>query len=398
MTVFSMKKSINNHRPRILKCVSASLVWICLSACQSLATYNALSSKDKVLFLPQSEREIAFTEMEKHSDVAIIKASSAPSPLIRGPELTLKGDLDAYFEEQHLAGLIVLSHGKVRLEKYAKGLNTDKNWSSFSIAKSISSTLVGAAIKDGYIKGTDDLVTDYIPELKGSAYDTVTIRHLLTMTSGVKWNESYRSPKSEVAKFIRHKPEAGNNSIISFMRTLKREHPVGTRFNYSTGETNLVGVLISKSTGKSLSSYLSEKIWKPYGMESDALWALDQDDAEIGGCCISARLRDYARFAQFIMDGAKIDGVSIVPKGWMETATTSQHVFSENQGYGYLWWTYPNQSYAAKGIFGQQIAIVPTHNYLIVTLSNWPTATGNAGIRLNRREMYRDIVNTIFDK
>ena len=393
-----MEELLNKQRIRIFQCITVSLVYICLSACQSLATYNALSSKDKVLFLPQSERDVAFIEMEKHSEVAVIKASSTPSHLASGEQLTLTGDLDAYFEQQHLAGLIVLSDGKVRLEKYAKSLNSETNWSSFSIAKSVSSTLVGAAIKDGYINGTDDLVTDYLPELKGSAYDNVTIRHLLTMTSGVKWNENYSSPKSEVAKFIRHKPEAGTNSTISFMRTLTRKHPVGTRFNYSTGETNLVGVLIRKSTGKSLSAYLSEKIWKPYGMESDAIWALDQDGAEIGGCCISARLRDYARFGQFIIDGAKIDGVSIVPKGWMETATTSQHVFSENQGYGYLWWTYPNRSYAAKGIFGQQIAIVPTHNYLIVTLSNWPTAAGDANIRQNRREMYRDIVNAMFDE
>lgn len=393
-----MEISVKKCRLRILQCVSVSLAYMCLPACQSIATYNALSSKDKVLFLPQSEREIAFTEMEEHSDVAVIKASSTPSQLISGLQLTLSGDLDTYFKQQHLAGLIVLSGGEVRLEKYAKGLNSESNWSSFSIAKSVSSTLVGAAIKDGYIKSTDDLVTDYIPELKGSAYDNVTIRHLLTMTSGVKWNENYSSPKSEVAKFIRHKPKTGSNSTISFMRTLTRKHPVGTRFNYSTGETNLVGVLLRKATGKSLSAYLSEKIWIPYGMESDAIWALDQDDEEIGGCCISARLRDYARFGQFIMDGAKINGVSIVPEGWIETATTSRHVFAEHQGYGYLWWTYPNQTYIAKGIFGQQIAISPEHDYLIVTLSNWPTATGNPDIRQNRREMYRDIVNTMFDE
>ena len=380
----------------ILKAIAAIIFALNFSACQSLATYNALSDRDKVLFLPQSEREIAFTEMEKHSDVAVIKASNVPSPLKTGPSLNLSGDLDAYFEAQHLAGLIVIYKGEIRLEKYAKGLNRDKNWSSFSIAKSISSTLIGAAIKDGYIKSVDDLVTDYIPELDGSAYEGVTVKHLLTMTSGVKWNENYNSVKSDVAKFIRHKPDENINSTVSYMRTLERAEPVGTRFNYSTGETNLVGVLLRKATGKTLSSYLSEKIWKPYGMETDAIWALDQDGEEIGGCCISARLRDYARFGQFIMDGAKIDGVPILPKGWIESATTSRHVFAKNQGYGYLWWTYPNQTYIAKGIFGQEIAIAPTHDYLVVTLSNWPTATGDANIRLNRRQMYRDIVDTMF--
>lgn len=383
---------------RTVQFASLSIIYMCLSACQSVATYNALSDKDKVLFLPQSERGLAFTEMEKYSDVGLIKSGSAPSPLKSGSQLSLSGDLDDYFDAQHLAGLIVLHKGEIRLEKYANNLNPGTNWSSFSIAKSISSTLVGAAIQDGYIKGADDLLTDYIPELAGSAYDDVTIRHLLTMTSGVKWNENYGSPKSEVAKFIRHKPSAGENSVISFMRTLERARPLGTRFNYSTGEANLIGLLVSKATGKTLSTYLSEKIWIPYGMESDALWALDQDGEEIGGCCISARLRDYARFGQFILDGGKINGVPIVPKGWIETATTSQHIFAENQGYGYLWWTYPNQTYAAKGIFGQQIGITPTHDYLIVTLSNWPTANGDANILINRRKMYRDIVNTMFDE
>lgn len=393
-----MDRFINQRRFYVIKLLSALLLFSSLSACQSIATYNALTDKEKVLFLPQNEREVAFTEMEEYSDVSVIHAGHSPKPLSPGPELSLSGDLEEYFKEQHLAGLIVISDGKIRLEKYAKGLDSETNWSSFSIAKSVSSTLVGAAIADGYIKSTDDLVIDYIPELKDSAYDTVTIRHLLTMTSGIEWNENYSSPKSEVAKFIRHKPDAGNNSVISFMRTLKRKHPLGSRFNYSTGETNLVGVLLRKATGKSLSAYLSEKIWKPYGMEADAIWALDQDGEEIGGCCISARLRDYARFGQFIKDGAIIDGTPIVPKGWIESATKSQHVFAEHQGYGYLWWTYPNETYVAKGIFGQQIAMSSTDDYIIVTLSNWPTATGNSDILSNRRKMYRDIVSTIFNE
>ena len=208
---------------------------------------------------------------------------------------------------------------------------------------------------------------DYIPELKGSVYEGVTIRHLLTMTSGVKWNESYTSLKSELVGFSTRKTEPGVNSIVGFMRDLNREHEVGTRFNYSTGDASLVGLLVTNATGKSLSEYLSEKIWKPYGMEGDALWALDQDGTEIGGCCISARLQDYARFGQFMMDGAAINGVSIVPAGWVERATKSQHIYARGgRGYGYMWWTYPNQSYIAKGIYGQEMAIVPTHDLSLI--------------------------------
>lgn len=369
---------------------------IFLNGCKSLATYNSIPENYRVLFWSQDKREKAFTQMQKHSDVAIISASPNISALPLGEELDIDGNIDDYIETQNLAGIIVLHKGQIRLEKYARGLTPHKNWSSFSIAKSITSTLVGAAVKDGYIKSVHDNITTYIPELKGSAYDAVTVRHLLTMTSGVKWDENYGDIKSDVAQFIAHEAEDGMDVTLSYMRGLERENLPGTRFNYSTGETNLAGILVSKATGTPLAQYLSDKIWKPYGMEADALWALSPTGEEIGGCCISARLRDYARFGQFILDGAVINGVSIVPDDWMETATTSQHIYAKGRGYGYLWWTYPNQSFTAKGIFGQQIGIVPTHDYLIVTLSNWPSADGNSKILRNRLELFGEIGNALF--
>ena len=123
--------------------------------------------------------------------------------------------------------------------------------------------LVGAAVKDGYIKSLDDKVTVYIPGLKGSAYDDVSVRQLLTMTSGVKWNEDYTDPKSDVAQFNLQKPVPGEDITVSYMKTLPREAPAGSKWVYKTGETNLIGVLVSSATGKTLSAYLSEKVWKP---------------------------------------------------------------------------------------------------------------------------------------
>jgi len=375
----------------------SAFLGLSLGGCQTIPAVESVSGKGKVLFLPQAEREIAFTEMEKYSDIAVIEAGRNIIPLKFGPEISLSNDLDVYFDKQHLTGLLVMSKGRVVLEKYAEGLDVETKWSSFSIAKSITSTLVGVAIKDGYIRSENDLVIEYIPELKGSVYEGVTIRHLLTMTSGVNWSERYTSPKSEVVRFSTQKAESGGSSVVSFMRNLDRKHPPGTHFNYNTGEASLIGLIVANATGKNLSEYFSEKIWKPYGMEGDAIWALDQDGREIGGCCISARLRDYARYGQFMLDGATVDGHSIVPTGWVETATTSQHTYAPGRGYGYMWWTHPNQSYVAKGIYGQEIAIVPTHEYMIVTISNWPTATGSDEIRANRLEMYKDIVDGIFN-
>ena len=151
---------------------------------------------------------------------------------------------------------MVLHDGKLRLERYGLGFERDGRWTSFSVAKSLTSTLVGAAIRDGHIKSMDDKVCDYIPQMKGSSYDDVSVRQLLTMTSGVQWNEDYADPNSDVAKFNNHKPEEGVDALVSYMRKLPREVPAGTRWHYSTGETNLVGILLNQATKKPLADYL----------------------------------------------------------------------------------------------------------------------------------------------
>ena len=212
-------------------------------------------------------------------------------------------DVDAYMKEQRTAGLVIIQDGKVRLEKYGLDFSGDGKWTSFSVAKSMTSTLVGAAIKDGYIKSIDDKVSAYIPDLKGSVYDDVSIAQLLTMTSGVKWNEDYGDPKSDVALFNKHKAEEGVDVTVSYMRKLPREAPAGTKWVYKTGETNLIGVLVSQATKKTLSQYLSEKVWAPFGMEQDASWLLGPTGHEISGCCIQASTRDYARFGLFMLGG-----------------------------------------------------------------------------------------------
>jgi CubicO group peptidase (beta-lactamase class C family) len=201
-------------------------------------------------------------------------------------------DVDAYMAGQRSAALLVLHDGKLRLERYGLGFDGSGRWTSFSVAKSITSTLVGAAIRDGYIKGMDDKLTDYIPEMKGSAYDVVSLRQLLTMTSGVRWTEDYGDPQSDVARFNNHKPEEGVDALVSYLRKLPRAAPPGTRWNYSTGETNLVGILVTRATKKPLATYLSEKIWVPAGMEQQATWLLSRTGQEISGCCLQAAPRD----------------------------------------------------------------------------------------------------------
>jgi CubicO group peptidase (beta-lactamase class C family) len=240
------------------------------------------------------------------------------------------------------------------------------------------------AIKDGFIKNVDDPLTLYLPKLKGSAYDGVTIKHLITMTSGVAWNEDYSDPKSDVSSYLLNPPNDGSDRAINYLSNLKRSAEPGTVFNYNSAETDLAGSLIFAATGKYLADYLTEKIWQPYGMETDANWLTVTGGLEQGGCCVSASLRDLGRLGMFIMNGAKIDGVSIVPDNWIEMATTATPVSKEvdflkspitlQDGYGYFWWTVGSRAYMALGVFGQLIYINPVMNLIIVTQSAWPTA------------------------
>jgi Beta-lactamase class C and other penicillin binding proteins len=347
-----------------------------------------------VLFWSQDQRDAAFRTMETVPKVVVhtIKAGGTAYPLPDGPALDVGVDVDAYMAKQRNAGLIIVQDGKVRLEKYALGYGATGRWTSFSVAKSFTSTLVGAAVKDGYIKSLDDKVTAYIPGLKGSAYDDVSVRQLLTMTSGVKWNEDYTDPKSDVAQFNLQKPVAGEDITVSYMKTLPREAPAGSKWVYKTGETNLIGVLVSSATGKTLSDYLSEKVWKPFGMEQDAVWMLGPTGHEISGCCMSASLRDYARFGQFILGGGVADGQKVLPDDWLAAATTKQaDIDIPGRGYGYQWWTNDDGSFAAQGIFGQGIFIDPKRKLVIASNGNWPAATDPEGVGAAREAFYRAV-------
>jgi CubicO group peptidase (beta-lactamase class C family) len=177
------------------------------------------------------------------------------------------------------------------------------------VAKSITSTLAGAAVRDGKLKLTDP-VTTYLPELKGSAYEGVSVRDLMTMSSGVAWNEDYNDPKSDIAQ-AGVVLEPGVDPYISYVKRLGRAHPPGTTWHYNTSETNLMGVVVARAVGKPLAAYLSEKIWKPYGMERDAVWMVDRGGLELGGCCIPCA-RDMAASGSS-SDGGMAGGKPVLP-------------------------------------------------------------------------------------
>lgn len=359
----------------------------------------AMPTNADVLSWEQAQRDAAFRAMDRLPFLArasIVEPAAEPLSLPQGNPLVVPG-LEDYMARQRTAGLVIVQDGKLRLERYGLGFDGQGRWTSFSVAKSFTSTLVGAAVQDGAIRSLDDKVSQYIPGLKGSAYDDVSVRQLLTMSSGVRWNEDYEDPRSDVAEFNRAKPEEGLDATVSYMRKLPRAHPPGEVWHYNTGETNLIGVLVSSATGKTLSAYLQEKVWQPAGMEGQATWLLGKSGHEIGGCCLQAATRDYARFGLFVLTGGKArDGRRMVPDDWFSQATTRQKdIGRPGRGYGFQWWTYDDGTFAAQGIFGQGIFIDPKRKLVIASNADWPRAS--AGPQPEDRQTFYRQVQALID-
>lgn len=300
-------------------------------------------------------------------------------------------DLYDFVALDNITAMLVIKDGKIAFETYQRG-NTEKTrWMSMSVAKSISSTLAGIAIKDGLIKGLDAQVVDYVPELKGSAYDGVSVRDVLMMSSGVKWNETYTDPNSDRRALLKAQISQKPRSAVELMAKLPRAAEPGTLNTYSTGETQILGEIVRGAVKKPLADYLSEKIWAPFGMETDASWWLDSPDGvEIGGSGISATLRDYGRFGLFFMNNGVIDGKSILPEGWVKEATTPKTLKGGKKlDYGYMWWTawtepsIKDGAFSAIGIQGQNIYIDPAEKVVIVTFGAQPKPVGKEPIDPN---------------
>ncbi|MDJ0977886.1 MAG: serine hydrolase [Erythrobacter sp.] len=335
----------------------------------------------QVLFWNDEQRSQRFREMEKWFAGHEVPAATTPSKLVRGDPLpeAIASEIRATMAKTNAAGVMVWHKGAVRFEDYALDFGPEQRWTSFSVAKSFTSTLLGAAIADGFIGDLSDPVTQYIPELEGSAYDGVTVRQLATMTSGVAWNEDYTDPDSDVAQMNRYVLEYGANAIVEQMKRLERDTEPGAKFVYKTGETNLIGLLVENAVGLPLAEYAQEKIVEPAGFEGGLFWMVDPRGGNIGGCCLSLSLADYTRMGVFVLnEGRSPDGTSSVPDGWFGEAGDSVVDFGDSGfGYGYQWWTYPGGNFGAQGIFGQSITLVPSQDLVLTVVSNWPKATSD---------------------
>ena len=338
------------------------------------------------LLLPPTAQAYAYRNVDLMFATRPIHRGSQVFQLLRGEEIapryragTQEGGVDTYIDRANVAGLLVIKDDQIVLERYALGLEERTRWSSMSTVKSLTSTLVGAAMQQGAIASLDDAVSGYLPALRGSAYDAVTVRHLLTMSSGVRWNEDYTDRSSDVNRYSKSLGDKVAGGVLALMRSLRPEHPPGSHFNYNSGDTYVLGSLITAATGRRLADDMSQTIWSRFGMEFDAFYTLESDGGqEIGGSRAGMALRDFGRFGVFLLRNGVIDGTPVLPSDWVENAGRPAFALDPEAnrygaiGYGYSWWIDPDGSMVALGFAGQSLYLNRRKNVVIVTLSCQP--------------------------
>jgi hypothetical protein len=327
-----------------------------------------------------------FRRMATIYPARVIRRAPAPSPLPSGPGLALPTsfgflgrDLEtaAFLAEMETTGLLIVRDGRVVFEDYWLGNDATTQTIGWSVTKSFVSALMGIAIGEGAIASVEDPVTRYAPELAGSGYDGVRLKDVLQMSSGVRWNEDYSDPNSDIGAFGR--AMAGGGSLDAFAARCVRGCEPGTFNRYNSTDTHVLGMVLRRATGRSLAEYLRDKLWAPLGMEADGFITVDSAGAEMAAGGLNAVLRDYARLGCCYLDGGAANGRQIVPKDWVQASITpdAPHLMPGPRasallplGYGYQWWV-PDDSgaFCAMGIYNQFVWVDPASRTVIAKSS-----------------------------
>ncbi len=270
-------------------------------------------------------------------------------------------------EELGTVAYLIIKNDSIWYEKYADGFGTESKTNSFSMAKSMVTAMLGKAIMEGYIKSLNQPLGDFFPEFSQGLATKTTVGDLSSMSSGLNWEESYKSPFSITAKAYY------DTDIREVLLGLEVVEEPGKEFKYLSGNTQLLGMVIEKATGKTLSEYLSESFWKPMGMEQDAIWQLDSEDSgmEKAYCCVASNARDFARFGVLFKNKGVFAGKRILPEQFTRVATTKR--FEEDDMYGYGFWLSDHldkEIFAMRGILGQYVICIPEDDIIIVRLGH----------------------------
>ena len=328
-----------------------------------------------------------FLHMEKDFDHHKIKKSASPTQLQKNISHTLmksfssdgkEYDVEEYLDYSRTTGLMFIHKDTIVFENYYNGMEETTTHISWSMAKSFVSALLGIALNDGLIQTIEDPITKYLPEFAGTGYDGVRIKDILQMSSGVGFNEDYRDFNSDINRFGR--AFAFGTSFAEFAKSLKNEKKPGTFNHYVSIDTQVIGMLIKKMAGKSLSEYAQEKLWNQMGMEHDAQWIIDNEDMEMALGGLNVTLRDYSKLGLLFLNKGNWFGKQIVPSDWVEKSVTpdAPHLMpgenpnsSSTFGYGYQWWIpeQPDGDFFAAGIYNQYIYVNPKKDLVIVKTS-----------------------------
>jgi CubicO group peptidase (beta-lactamase class C family) len=324
------------------------------------------------------------SHLDEIFEARVVRRAARPSALARAtavPEITymFQGErrtLDDYLGRHPTTGLLVARDDTILVERYQYGRNDRHRLTSWSMAKTLTSMLVGIAIGEGRIRSVDDPAERYVPGLAGTEYGRTSLRHLLQMSSGVKFVEEYsgNDDVTELSRrtFVRLKP-GGVEAVRPFN---ERAAPAGTRFSYASAETQVLGLVLRQTTGRPVAAYLEEKLWQPIGAEADASWLIDGTGQEVTFCCVNAVLRDWARVGLLLAHDGRWRGRQLIPAEWLQAATTVSaeqphlrpRVATSFFGYGYQVWIMPGdrRMFALLGVRGQSIYVDPTSRLVMV--------------------------------
>ncbi len=288
---------------------------------------------------------------------------------------------EAFAERTFTDALLIIKDGRIVHEQYLNRTTPRTHFMSYSMGKTFNSIMAGMAARDGRLSVNDQIVK-YVPEMKGGAYDGLTLKNLLQMRTGVAWDDNFfkdgPARDAHVAAFVDNK---GHYFLSA--RQMKRGGPAGQQFNYNSIEAALMGEVVSRAAGRKLADYLSETLWKPAGMEADAFYVLDgpePDGREFTAGAFNAVLRDYGRVGLMMLNDGRANGRQVLPASWVRESTTpGPGSAGQGRGYAYFWWTLPGHAYSMIGGEGQFVFVDPATRTVIVKLSHIPV--GERGAR-----------------
>lgn len=287
-------------------------------------------------------------------------------------KIELTDTLKAELERFQSIGFFVAKDGTALLERYWDDYSADSHTNSFSMSKSVITMLLGKAIEQGYIKSLEQPITDFLPEFKDDEFGKkCTIGDLSAMTSGYDWREDYYLPLNPTAKAY-----YGSNIEKQMLSRSFIQEP-GGNFNYLSGDTQLLAIVLQRAIGISVSQYLQEEFWQPMGMEKDAYWSKDRKDGmEKAYCCLNSNVRDFAKLGQLLLQKGNWNGKQILDSAFVKKMVTPNYkAFEKGQParYGYSIWTdYEHEPnfYGLMGHLGQRVIVIPSENLVIVRLGH----------------------------